>query len=161
MHPLLQNQENKKVLMLRNEAIARGYLVGSGWKEYQKTGRVYGIALPEKIAEAERLPEPNFTPSTKAEAGANDENILFEQAADLIGKETAQKLRNIGLQLCAFAAAHAEKRGIIIADTKSEFGFCDGKLILADIDRRVVHPGFVPFLAGHIVPARVFAAQFR
>jgi phosphoribosylaminoimidazole-succinocarboxamide synthase len=114
------------------EAIVRGYLVGSGWKEYQKTGRVCGITLPERMAEAERLPEPIFTPSTKAEAGAHDENISFEHAADLIGKETAQKVREISLQLYSFAAAHAEKRGIIIADTKFEFGFRDGKLILID-----------------------------
>lgn len=122
----------KKADPLPVEAIVRGYLVGSGWKEYQKTGRVCGIALPENMAEAERLPEPIFTPSTKAEAGAHDENISFEQAADLIGKETAQKVRDISLQLYAFAAAHAEKRGIIIADTKFEFGFCNGKLILID-----------------------------
>lgn len=122
----------KKADPLPVEAIVRGYLVGSGWKEYQKNGRVCGITLPEHMVEAERLPEPIFTPSTKAAAGAHDENISFEQAADLIGKETAQKVRDMSLQLYAFAAAHAEKRGIIIADTKFEFGFCDGKLILID-----------------------------
>lgn len=122
----------KKATPLPVEAIVRGYLVGSGWKEYQKNGRVCGITLPENMVEAERLPEPIFTPSTKAEAGTHDENISFEQAVGLIGKETAEKVRDISLQLYAFAAAHAEKRDIIIADTKFEFGFCDGKLILID-----------------------------
>ncbi len=122
----------KKATPLFIEAIVRGYLVGSGWKEYLKTNCVCGIPLPKGLMEAARLPEPIFTPSTKAEAGAHDENIPFEKAADLVGTETAQKVRDISLRLYAFAADYAEKRGIILADTKFEFGFADGELILID-----------------------------
>jgi phosphoribosylaminoimidazole-succinocarboxamide synthase len=122
----------KKAAPLSIEAIVRGYLVGSGWKDYRRTGCVCGIPLPEGMVEAGRLPEPIFTPSTKAEAGAHDENISFEKASDLIGEETARKVRDIAIKLYTFAAAYAEKRGIIIADTKFEFGFSDGELILID-----------------------------
>ncbi len=122
----------KKAEPLSIEAIVRGYLVGSGWKEYRQTGCVCGIPLPKGMVEAGQLPEPIFTPSTKAEAGAHDENISFERATDLIGRETAEKVRDISIQLYAFAAEYAEKRGIIIADTKFEFGFADGELILID-----------------------------
>jgi phosphoribosylaminoimidazole-succinocarboxamide synthase len=114
------------------EAIVRGYLSGSGWKEYRETGCVCGIAQPKGLVEAKRLPEPIFTPSTKAEAGAHDENISFERAADLVGMETAQKVRDISLQLYAFAAGYAAQRGIIIADTKFEFGLVNDELILID-----------------------------
>lgn len=122
----------KKAEPLPIEAIVRGYLVGSGWKEYRQTGCVCGIALSKGLVEAERLPEPIFTPSTKAEVGVHDENISFEKAADLIGLEAAQKVRAISLQLYAFASGIAEQRGIIIADTKFEFGLLDGELILID-----------------------------
>lgn len=114
------------------EAIVRGYLAGSGWKEYRETGRVCGSAAPAGLREADRLSEPIFTPSTKAEAGAHDENISFERAADLIGMETAQQVRDVSLRLYAFAASYAEERGIIIADTKFEFGLWEGELILID-----------------------------
>jgi phosphoribosylaminoimidazole-succinocarboxamide synthase len=103
------------------EAIVRGYLSGSGWKEYQKQGTVCSIQLPAGLTESARLPEPIFTPSTKAQSG-HDENISFEQAATLIGAELAAKVRDTSLALYRFAAAHALERGIIIADTKFEFG---------------------------------------
>jgi phosphoribosylaminoimidazole-succinocarboxamide synthase len=122
----------KKADPLSIEAIVRGYLVGSGWKDYRQTGGVCGIPLPKGMVEAGRLPEPIFTPSTKAEAGAHDENISFDKAADLIGEENARKVRDIAIKLYTFAAEYAEKRGIIIADTKFEFGFADGELILID-----------------------------
>lgn len=122
----------KKAEPLRIEAIVRGYLVGSGWKEYGQTGRVCGIELPGGLLEADRLPEPIFTPSTKAEAGEHDENISFEKAADTVGPETAAKVREVSLRLYKFAREFALKRGIIIADTKFEFGISDGELILID-----------------------------
>lgn len=122
----------KKAKPLPVEAIVRGYLVGSGWKEYRQTGCVCGIRLPKGLIEADRLPEAIFTPSTKADAGAHDENISFEKAADLMGMATAQKVRDISLRLYAFAAEFAEKRGIIIADTKFEFGFVGDELLLID-----------------------------
>jgi phosphoribosylaminoimidazole-succinocarboxamide synthase len=103
------------------EAIVRGYLSGSGWKEYQKSGTVCGIALPGGLTESARLPEPIFTPSTKATSG-HDENISFEQAAALVGADLAAKVRDTSLALYRFAAEHALERGIIIADTKFEFG---------------------------------------
>jgi phosphoribosylaminoimidazole-succinocarboxamide synthase len=107
------------------EAIVRGYLSGSGWKEYQKSGTVCGIALPEGLAESAKLPDAIFTPSTKAQSG-HDENISFEQAASLIGRELAEEVRDTSLALYRFAAAHALERGIIIADTKFEFGILGG-----------------------------------
>lgn len=122
----------KKAEPLPIEAIVRGYLSGSAWKEYRETGHVCGITPPKGLVEADRLPKPIFTPSTKAEAGAHDENIPFEKAVDFVGLETAQKVRDISLRLYAFAAGYAEQRGIIIADTKFEFGLLDGELILID-----------------------------
>jgi phosphoribosylaminoimidazole-succinocarboxamide synthase len=122
----------KKAQPLPIEAIVRGYLVGSGWKEYQKIRSVCGIELPGGLVEADRLPEPIFTPSTKADQGAHDENISFDQAANLVGREMAEKVRGISLRLYSFAADFAKKRGIIIADTKFEFGLIDGELTLID-----------------------------
>lgn len=122
----------KKARPLPIEAIVRGYLVGSGWKEYQKSQSVCGIALPEGLVEADRLPEPIFTPSTKAEAGAHDENISFDKAVGLVGAEVAKTVRNISLRLYDFAAGFAKERGIIIADTKFEFGMVGGELVLID-----------------------------
>ncbi len=123
----------RKLKALPVEAIVRGYLVGSGWKEYKKSGTVCGIALPAKLREADRLPEPIFTPSTKAELGAHDENISFTQAEELLGKKLAQQVRDISLALYKEAAAYALTRGIIIADTKFEFGVDDnGTLTLID-----------------------------
>ena len=116
------------------EAIVRGYLIGSGWREYRATGGLCGIALPEGLREAERLPEPLFTPSTKAEAGEHDENIDFDTASRLIGAEVARRIRDASLDLYRFAAEHARARGIIIADTKFEFALDgdDGALVLID-----------------------------
>ena len=114
------------------EAIVRGYLTGSGRKDYERTGAVCGIALPEGLVEASRLPEPIFTPSTKAELGTHDENISFGTMTDLVGRELAERVRDVALELYAFGAARALERGIIIADTKFEFGMLDGELILID-----------------------------
>lgn len=114
------------------EAIVRGYLTGSGRKDYDRTGSVCGIALPEGLVEASRLPAPIFTPSTKAELGTHDENISFEKMTDLVGRELAERVRDVSLELYAFGAAHALERGIVIADTKFEFGLLDGELILID-----------------------------
>ena len=114
------------------EAIVRGYLTGSGRKDYEKTGQVCGISLPEGLMEASRLPEPLFTPSTKAEVGTHDENIPFAKMADLVGTELAERVRDAALELYSFGAAYALERGIIIADTKFEFGILDGELILID-----------------------------
>ena len=115
------------------EAIVRGYLIGSGWKDYQRTGTVCGICLPDGLRLAERLPEPIFTPSTKAALGAHDENVSFEQIAATIGQNLAERVRQISLRLYREAADYALGRGIIIADTKFEFGLAeDGLLVLMD-----------------------------
>jgi len=113
------------------ECVARGYVAGSGWKDYQKTGAICGIPLPPGLKESDRLPEPIFTPASKAETG-HDENISFEAAAATVGAETASRLRDLTLAIYAKAAAYAESRGIILADTKFEFGWHDGQLLLAD-----------------------------
>ncbi|MBD3776886.1 MAG: phosphoribosylaminoimidazolesuccinocarboxamide synthase [Thiotrichales bacterium] len=112
----------RKLKPLPVEAIVRGYLVGSGWKEYKKSQSVCGIALPAGLEKAEKLPQPLFTPSTKAAVGEHDENISFEQLCEIMGKEKAEKVRDYSLQLYTFAADFALERGIIIADTKFEFG---------------------------------------
>ncbi|MBO1923242.1 phosphoribosylaminoimidazolesuccinocarboxamide synthase [Thiomicrorhabdus sp. 6S3-12] len=112
----------KKLKPLPVEAIVRGYLVGSGWKEYQQTQSVCGIALPADLQQADKLPEPLFTPSTKAEQGDHDENISFEQLVKIMGEEKSQQVKEIALKLYQFAADFALERGIIIADTKFEFG---------------------------------------
>jgi phosphoribosylaminoimidazole-succinocarboxamide synthase len=117
--------------MVQVECVARGYLSGSGWKEYQTTGGVCGIALPSGLRESDRLPEAIFTPATKADSG-HDENIPFARVVDAVGSEIAAKLRDLTLSIYRQAAAYAETRGIIVADTKFEFGFVDGELILAD-----------------------------
>ena len=115
------------------EAVVRGYLIGSGWKDYQATGAVCGIPLPAGLALAARLPEPLFTPATKAAIGDHDENISFAAAAGLIGTELAERVRRLSIDLYRFGAAHALERGIIIADTKFEFGLDeDGSLYLID-----------------------------
>src|SRR5579875_2044979 len=112
----------KKLEMLPVECIVRGYLSGSGWKDYQRTGAVCGIAMPEGLRESDQLPEPVFTPSTKAETG-HDENIDFEQTATILGdRDLAERLRDASLAVYTFAAEHARSRGIILADTKFEFG---------------------------------------
>jgi phosphoribosylaminoimidazole-succinocarboxamide synthase len=114
------------------ECVARGYIIGSGWKDYQATGSICGIPLPAGLKLAEKLPEPIFTPSTKAELGAHDENISFAKVIDVVGKETADWLRDTTLKLYLFGARWAEERGIIIADTKFEFGIVDGTRMLID-----------------------------
>jgi phosphoribosylaminoimidazole-succinocarboxamide synthase len=115
------------------EAVVRGYLIGSGWKDYQKTGAVCGIALPPGMLLAQRLPQPLFTPATKAALGEHDENISFDQAARLVGGTLAAKVRDAAIALYNFAAEHARQRGIIIADTKFEFGVdSEGRLTLID-----------------------------
>ena len=123
----------KRLMPVKIEAVVRGYLSGSGWKEYQKSGTVCGIKLPEGLREAEQLPEVIFTPSTKAEVGDHDENISFERCAEIIGKERAEEVRVKAIQLYTEAAAYAKTRGIIIADTKFEFGLDEnGVLTLMD-----------------------------
>ena len=113
------------------ECVARGYITGSGWKEYRVSQSVCGISLPAGLKESEKLPEPIFTPATKEEEG-HDENIDLERAASIAGRETAEKLRDLTLALYTQAAVYAAERGIIIADTKFEFGFIDGELTLVD-----------------------------
>lgn len=123
----------KRLKPLPIEAIVRGYLIGSGWKEYQKQGSVCGIDLPEGLSLADQLPEPIFTPSTKADVGEHDENIDFDRMCNIIGNELATKVRDVSLQLYREAAAFALEKGIIIADTKFEFGLDqDGNLTLID-----------------------------
>lgn len=123
----------KKLKPLPIEAIVRGYLAGSGWKEYKASGTICGMALPQGLQEASQLPEPIFTPSSKAEVGAHDENISFEQAERLLGRELAEKVQRISIQLYKEAAEYALTRGIIIADTKFEFGLDEaGGLYLID-----------------------------
>jgi phosphoribosylaminoimidazole-succinocarboxamide synthase len=123
----------RRLKALPIEAVVRGYLIGSGWKDYQSTGRVSGVALPANLPQAARLPAPVFTPATKAAAGEHDENISFAQVEALIGRPLAARVRDTALALYQFAAAHALSRGIIIADTKFEFGVDDnGTLTLID-----------------------------
>jgi phosphoribosylaminoimidazole-succinocarboxamide synthase len=124
----------RRVDVLPIEVIVRGYLAGSGWKDYQRTGAVCGIQLPDGLRESERLPEPLFTPSTKAEQGAHDENIGLEEAARLIGPDLAERVRDIALALYRFGSSVAEPAGIILADTKFEFGVDPntGELLLID-----------------------------
>lgn len=123
----------RKLKALPVEAIVRGYLVGSGWKEYKQSGTVCGIALPAGLKEADRLPEPIFTPSTKAAVGQHDENISFAGAIELLGNDVAERVRTTSIALYKEAAEYALKRGIIIADTKFEFGLdAQGRLTLID-----------------------------
>lgn len=122
----------RKAKALPVECVARGYIIGSGWKDYQATGQVCGIPLPKGLQQAQKLPEPLFTPSTKAELGAHDENISFNKVVDLIGSEMAKWLRDKTLELYLFGTRWAEERGIIIADTKFEFGLIDDVPTLID-----------------------------
>ena len=123
----------KKLKPVPVEAIARGFLIGSGWKDYQRTGRVSGIALPDGLRQAEQLPQPVFTPSTKAAVGDHDENIDFDTMVRIVGADLAEQVRDATLRLYAFAAAHAAERGILLADTKFEFGTdADGRLHVMD-----------------------------
>jgi phosphoribosylaminoimidazole-succinocarboxamide synthase len=123
----------RKLEALPLEAVVRGYLIGSGWKDYQQTGALCGITLPPGLQLAEALPQPIFTPATKAAAGDHDENISFEQAERLIGATLAAKVRDTAIAVYNFAVAHAKARGIIVADTKFEFGLDEnGTLVLMD-----------------------------
>lgn len=121
----------RKTKPLPIECVVRGYVSGSGWKDYRTTGKICGIPLPNGLLESGRLPEPIFTPATKAVSG-HDENIPFEQTEKMIGKELAEKVRAVSLELYRRASAHAEPRGIIVADTKFEFGLLNDELIWID-----------------------------
>ena len=121
----------RKTQPLPIECVVRGYVSGSGWKDYRTTGKICGLQLPAGLRESDRLPEPIFTPATKAATG-HDENISFEYAASLIGKELAEKVRGVSLELYRRAAAYAEPRGVILADTKFEFGLLNNQLIWID-----------------------------
>jgi phosphoribosylaminoimidazole-succinocarboxamide synthase len=137
LQPYAEQLEGRSMLVKRAqmfpiECVARGYLAGSGWKEYQSSGTVCGIALPVGLRDGSRLPEPIFTPATKSPDGAHDENIGFTDAAALIGGEDAAALLQLTLAIYNQAAAHAESRGLILADTKFEFGRTEEGIILAD-----------------------------
>ncbi len=122
----------KKSQPLSVECIVRGYISGSGWQDYRSTGSVCGIPLPAGLVESQRLPEPIFTPSTKADVGIHDENIPFAKMVEREGKETAEKVRELSIRIYRRASEIAEAKGIIIADTKMEFGLMDGQLIIID-----------------------------
>ena len=137
LHPFAHQLEGRSMLVKRAkmfpvECVARGYLAGSGWKDYRASGTVCGIPLPTGLQDGSRLPEPLFTPATKSEGGAHDENISFDEIASRIGANDAAELRRLTLAIYNKAAAHAESRGIILADTKFEFGTVDGNITLAD-----------------------------
>lgn len=137
----------KKAEMFPVECIVRGYLAGSGLAEYRKQGTVCGIKLPEGLENSSKLPEAIFTPSTKAEIGDHDENISFQQCAEFIGEDDAAALRDLAIKVYSTAAEYAASRGIIIADTKFEFGRIDGKIILAD---EVLTPDSSRFWPGNL-----------
>jgi phosphoribosylaminoimidazole-succinocarboxamide synthase len=127
-----RSSEVRRLEMLPIECVVRGYLAGSGWKDYRATGSVCGHALPEGLRESDRLPEPIFTPATKAQTG-HDENISRAQAAELVGRDRFEEVERISIELYRFACEHAAARGIIVADTKFELGVGDdGRLVLAD-----------------------------
>ena len=137
--PALQQQLRTRALVVKRlkplpvEAVVRGYLIGSGWKDYQETGQVCGIDLPAGLRQAEKLPRTLFTPAYKAEAGAHDENISFEKVVELVGEKLATRVRDISIEIYERAAAYALERGIIIADTKFEFGLDEqGRLYIID-----------------------------
>jgi len=122
----------KKARPLPAECIVRGYISGSGWKDYKATGSVCGIPLPKNLVESDKLAEPIFTPSTKAELGTHDENISFEEMVRLCGQELAEQVRDVTIRIYSKARDYAETKGIIIADTKFEYGIFEGKLIIID-----------------------------
>jgi phosphoribosylaminoimidazole-succinocarboxamide synthase len=139
----------RKTQPLPIECVVRGYVSGSGWKDYRVTGKICGIPLPGGLAESDRLPEPIFTPATKAASG-HDENISFDHAASLVGKELAERVRAVSLEIYCRAVAYAEPRGIILADTKFEFGLLHGELIWIDEALTPDSSRFWP--AGHYSP---------
>jgi len=124
----------ERLEMFPVECVVRGYITGSGWKDYRATGGVCGVELPAGLSESEQLPEPIFTPATKAEVGDHDENVDFERAAEILGDRSAlEELRRLSIELYGFAAGHARERGIILADTKFEFGRDrDGRIVVGD-----------------------------
>jgi phosphoribosylaminoimidazole-succinocarboxamide synthase len=122
----------KRARSLPVECIVRGYLSGSGWQEYLSEGSICGIPLPDGLRESEKLPEPIFTPSTKAEGGLHDENITFKRAVEILGEDVAEEVRRLSLQIYRFGRDLAAQKGIIVADTKFEFGIKDDRLILID-----------------------------
>ena len=137
--PELQQQLEGRALVVKRlkplpiEAVVRGYLIGSGWKDYQETGQVCGIDLPEDLQQAEKLPRTLFTPASKAEAGEHDENISFDMVVDLVGEKLAARVRDLSIEIYERAAAYALERGIIVADTKFEFGTDEqGRLYIID-----------------------------
>jgi phosphoribosylaminoimidazole-succinocarboxamide synthase len=135
--PYQEMLRDRSMLVLKTdvlpvECVVRGYLSGSGWEEYKKTGEVCGIALPKTLVESSKLEEPIFTPATKAELGLHDENITFDRMEKVVGKELARKLKTLSIAVYRRARDVAENKGIIIADTKMEFGVKEGKLILID-----------------------------
>ena len=137
--PELQEQLKTRALVVKRlkplpiEAVVRGYLIGSGWKDYQETGQVCGIDLPAGLRQADKLPQTLFTPAYKAEAGAHDENISFEKVTELVGEKLATRVRDVSIEIYERAAAYALERGIIIADTKFEFGQdAEGRLYVID-----------------------------
>jgi len=137
LHPYADQLEGRSMLVKRAtmfpvECVARGYLAGSGWKEYQASGTVCGIPLPTGLQDGSQLPEPVFTPATKSQDGAHDENISFDQTAAVLGHADAKELRRLTLALYEKAAQHARSRGLILADTKFEFGRIEDGIILAD-----------------------------
>jgi len=137
LKPFLKSLEGRSMLVkeakpLPVECIVRGYITGSGWKDYLRTGSVCDIKLPEGMLESQQLPDAMFTPSTKADVGSHDENISFEQVRKLLGKDVAEKARDISIRLYKTAADYARERGMIIADTKFELGISGGELILID-----------------------------
>jgi phosphoribosylaminoimidazole-succinocarboxamide synthase len=121
----------RKARSLPIECVVRGYVSGSGWKDYRATGKICGLVLPAGLQESDRLPEPIFTPATKAVTG-HDENVTFEQAVSLVGKEVAERIRNVSLEIYRRATEHAEPRGVLLADTKFEFGKLNNELIWID-----------------------------
>ena len=145
----------RKTQPLPIECVVRGYVSGSGWKDYRVTGKICGIPLPGSLAESDRLPEPIFTPATKAASG-HDENISFDHAASLVGKELAERVRAVSLEIYRRAVAYAEPRGIILADTKFEFGLLHGELIW--IDEALAR--FLPLLARRALQSRRSAGFF-
>ena len=146
----------KKAQMIPIECIVRGYLTGSGFKDYQKTGSVCGIELPSGLQNSAKLPQTLFTPSTKAEIGDHDENISFERCAEILGEDAATQLRDLAIKVYSVARDHAAENGIIIADTKFEFGVIDGEIILADEVLTPDSSRFWPaegYFEGHVQPS--------
>ena len=149
----------KRLRPLPIEAVVRGYLIGSGWRDYLETGEVCGLALPEGLRQADKLPQTLFTPASKAEAGDHDENISFDDVVERIGDKLAHRVRDVSIAIYERAAAYALQRGIIIADTKFEFGLDDeGRLHIID---EALTPRLVAVLAGRRVPAGHEPAEFR